>query len=71
MSHDRGCFKCGRDNWDYRGCSLKDCVKRSRKKTDVEVEREACAAQADEFAKQIDDPLAFAIGQAIRNRGKK
>lgn len=27
MSHDSGCWKCGRDNWDYKGCTRKDCVK--------------------------------------------
>jgi hypothetical protein len=27
MSHDRGCFVCGRDQWEYRDCNEKDCVK--------------------------------------------
>lgn len=30
MSHDRGCFKCNRDRWEYIDCPNKDdCPKRS------------------------------------------
>lgn len=28
MSHDRGCWKCGRDQWDYDNCRDSDCAKR-------------------------------------------
>lgn len=28
MSHDRGCFKCNRDQWEYKNCNDPDCVKR-------------------------------------------
>lgn len=30
MSHDRGCFKCGRDPWEYDDCPKEDCVKRGK-----------------------------------------
>jgi hypothetical protein len=29
MSHDRGCFQCGRDHYEYFTCDEVDCVKRS------------------------------------------
>ena len=29
MSHDRGCYKCGKDQWEYDGCKDTDCVKKS------------------------------------------
>lgn len=30
MSHDRGCFKCGREGTDeYEACILTDCPKKS------------------------------------------
>lgn len=30
MSHDRGCYRCGRDRWEYIDCPNKDdCPKRS------------------------------------------
>lgn len=29
MSHDRGCWKCGRDIWDYYACENEDCVKKN------------------------------------------
>lgn len=28
MSHDRGCFRCGNDRWDYASCTQKDCPKK-------------------------------------------
>ena len=31
MSHDRGCFKCGKEQWEYRQCAWdhgERCVKR-------------------------------------------
>jgi hypothetical protein len=28
MSHDRGCWKCGREQWEYRACSESGCPKR-------------------------------------------
>lgn len=28
MSHDRGCFKCGKDQWEYDQCKYFDCVKK-------------------------------------------
>jgi len=39
MSHDRGCWKCGRDNWDYGSCTDKDCVKATPIRTDRDGER--------------------------------
>lgn len=27
MSHDRGCYKCGKDNWEYETCKEPDCPK--------------------------------------------
>lgn len=26
MSHDRGCWKCGRDIWEYEDCNYNDCA---------------------------------------------
>lgn len=29
MSHDRGCYKCGRERYEYKDCSYADCPKAS------------------------------------------
>jgi len=31
MSHDRGCFQCGREQWEYLNCPEKDCAKEGLK----------------------------------------
>ncbi len=28
MGHDRGCFRCGKDRWDYAGCTDNKCPKK-------------------------------------------
>lgn len=33
MSHDRGCWKCGAERWEYDSCQDKDCAKRPTQKT--------------------------------------
>lgn len=30
MSHDRGCFQCGRDVYEYDDCPRDDCTKRTK-----------------------------------------
>jgi hypoxanthine phosphoribosyltransferase len=30
MSHDRGCFKCNEDRWDYKHCRDPDCPQREK-----------------------------------------
>lgn len=32
MNHDRGCWKCGRDRWDYDSCSEANCAKEGLRK---------------------------------------
>lgn len=39
MSHDRGCFKCGRDNWEYASCPDPECVKRETPKAVAEASK--------------------------------
>ena len=31
MSHDRGCYYCGREQWEYDECTVSDCIKRNPK----------------------------------------
>lgn len=34
MSHDRGCYVCGADKWDYKNCIIKDCPKKEKEMSD-------------------------------------
>lgn len=70
MSHDRGCFKCNREPWDYADCRNSRCVKaataRSLQKAIRErqrvnqfgISREECERlllkQAQMFARRIN-----------------
>lgn len=49
MSHDRGCFKCGRDIWEYDRCGDRDCVKKGL----VEAMNSISAKVADEWSEKV------------------
>jgi len=37
MSHDRGCFVCFADKWEYKQCKIHDCPKNKRGKYSSDV----------------------------------
>lgn len=62
MSHDRGCFKCGRDVWEYDRCGDLDCVK----KTVVE----AMNYVGDKLAQQARRPKVYVVQQHLAKNDK-
>lgn len=57
MSHDRGCYRCGRDRFEYRECSNINCPKQTVVVTDAE--RELSMADQEQSSDFINDrPIA-------------
>ena len=52
MSHDRGCFKCGRDNWEYDTCLEFDCPKKAFVKKD-----EPAMTISNEYTSEVEVQL--------------
>lgn len=50
MSHDRGCWKCQKEPYEYRDCELKDCAKRDRPKV-TEPTKPMTKAELDAFCR--------------------
>lgn len=57
MSHDRGCYKCSRDQIDYDLCTRVDCVK---KKTTTQMIDEQLYKDTD--VRVIDQRIGMGIG---------
>lgn len=58
MSHDRGCYKCGRDIWEYDRCPDSDCVKKGL--------REAMDAISSKVANEWKDKVEAMDKQSKR-----
>lgn len=55
MSHDRGCWKCHRDQHEYADCKLKNCVKRRT----LEMSRNPDAI----YCRNTGQTIAYHMGQ--------
>lgn len=60
MSHDRGCYRCGRDRMEYAGCSNTNCSKQTVVVTDAE--RELSMADQKQPSDFINDRPVAQVG---------